>query len=524
MVGDPFDNSTSGEVFAFDIDPISGTVGANHVFFRDLPIGDEYGTSVAVDDPIVVVGEPEHDDAGADAGAVHVFRMLGGTAHSQEQRLMASDAEAGDRFGMTVAVHGNTIAIGADCEDEAGSCAGAVYIFEYDAMSSIWVETAKLMGCGGTESRLLGRSLSFFGDRLLAGGNGDAYLFERSMGAWSFIDRISPASYSFNFASSVAINDTVGMVGAPGTASVGRVEVFGDLSDPTCPPFIDCNLNGISDACDLDGMTSFDCNRNSIPDECDIAAKLEDDCDGNLVPDNCEITDYLLDSGSGGPLGFAEGVAVDWIWMNQFNVLEHASILKSISVAWPATIAAPDATLLVYSDPNQDQDPTDGILLCTVDVPTSPGDGETLTKYIIPDTPVGNTGDSFFVGVFIALPNGGAGASFTTVQTESRSWMASSVLGDGDIMTLANNSTPPILLEDICCLGDWLLRADAQHASGLPVACAAPGDADNDGVVGIVDFLAVLAQWGACMDCPADFDGDGSVGISDFLTVLANWG
>jgi hypothetical protein len=45
---------------------------------------------------------------------------------------------------------------------------------------------------------------------------------------------------------------------------------------------------------------------------------------------------------------------------------------------------------------------------------------------------------------------------------------------------------------------------------------------DNDGVVGIVDFLVLLAQWDV-VDTPCDFDG-GGVGINDFLELLANWG
>jgi len=44
---------------------------------------------------------------------------------------------------------------------------------------------------------------------------------------------------------------------------------------------------------------------------------------------------------------------------------------------------------------------------------------------------------------------------------------------------------------------------------------------DNDGIVGIVDFLALLAAWGSTGPC--DFDGSG-VGITDFLQVLANGG
>ena len=48
-------------------------------------------------------------------------------------------------------------------------------------------------------------------------------------------------------------------------------------------------------------------------------------------------------------------------------------------------------------------------------------------------------------------------------------------------------------------------------------------------MVGITDFLMLLAVWGPCPDpcppsCAADLDGDCTVGITDFLMLLANWG
>ena len=52
---------------------------------------------------------------------------------------------------------------------------------------------------------------------------------------------------------------------------------------------------------------------------------------------------------------------------------------------------------------------------------------------------------------------------------------------------------------------------------------ACPWDCgDTDGMTGISDFLALLAQWGQT-DSSCDFDG-GGVGITDFLALLANWG
>ena len=54
------------------------------------------------------------------------------------------------------------------------------------------------------------------------------------------------------------------------------------------------------------------------------------------------------------------------------------------------------------------------------------------------------------------------------------------------------------------------------------------GDLDGDGLVGITDFLMLLADWGACPGpcpptCAADLDHDCNVGIADFLMLLANW-
>ncbi len=52
--------------------------------------------------------------------------------------------------------------------------------------------------------------------------------------------------------------------------------------------------------------------------------------------------------------------------------------------------------------------------------------------------------------------------------------------------------------------------------------CIGDCEATPDGIVGIVDFLALLAQWGQ-VGAPCDFDG-GGVGIPDFLILLASWG
>ncbi len=73
-----------------------------------------------------------------------------------------------------------------------------------------------------------------------------------------------------------------------------------------------------------------------------------------------------------------------------------------------------------------------------------------------------------------------------------------------------------------------ILAGDVTDANGngVPDECDVFGDLDGDGIVGINDFLALLAAWGLCGDCnacPADLSDDCQVGIDDFLLLLAAW-
>ena len=58
------------------------------------------------------------------------------------------------------------------------------------------------------------------------------------------------------------------------------------------------------------------------------------------------------------------------------------------------------------------------------------------------------------------------------------------------------------------------------------VTCSLP-DIDQDGVVGILDFLDLLSLWGPA-DCSVfkrgDLNMDGEVGVTDLLILLEAWG
>ena len=87
----------------------------------DVTAGDNFGTSVAIDSDIVVVGSNGMDE---NKGAVYVFDATTGV----QVRLAASDGAEQDSFGYSVAISGNYIVVGAPFGDD-GESSGAVYLF-----------------------------------------------------------------------------------------------------------------------------------------------------------------------------------------------------------------------------------------------------------------------------------------------------------------------------------------------------------------------------------------------------------
>jgi hypothetical protein len=56
--------------------------------------------------------------------------------------------------------------------------------------------------------------------------------------------------------------------------------------------------------------------------------------------------------------------------------------------------------------------------------------------------------------------------------------------------------------------------------SACPCDCALP----SDGVVNVVDFLALIGDWGGTGPCDCADGGDGTVNVVDFLAMLGVWG
>ena len=94
-----------------------------------------------IDGNTAVLGAFFRDDAGSASGAAYVF-VRSGTTWTQQQRLNASDAAAGDMFGNAVAVSGNTLIVGAYLDEGSGAGSGSAYVFRRSGTT--WTQQSKI--------------------------------------------------------------------------------------------------------------------------------------------------------------------------------------------------------------------------------------------------------------------------------------------------------------------------------------------------------------------------------------------
>ncbi|QQS40114.1 MAG: FG-GAP repeat protein [Acidobacteriota bacterium] len=130
---------------------------------------DEFGFSVSIYGDIAVVGSPADDDGGSASGSAYLFYRNNGGADSwgQQVKILASEADPGDRFGSSVAVYGSAAAVGAPNDDGAR---GAVYMFRKNSGGSdAWGELDKLAPDDGAMGDQFGASVSLHVDSLLVG-------------------------------------------------------------------------------------------------------------------------------------------------------------------------------------------------------------------------------------------------------------------------------------------------------------------------------------------------------------------
>jgi hypothetical protein len=138
----------------------------------DGAAGDAFGVSVAMDGDTVVVGAYRDDDYGTDSGAAYVFdRNQGGADNwGQVTKLTAADGAAWDWFGVRVSIDGDTVVVGTPTDDDLGTDSGSVYVFARNqGGTDNWGLVKKLTASDGAAEDRFGYAVAISGDNLVVG-------------------------------------------------------------------------------------------------------------------------------------------------------------------------------------------------------------------------------------------------------------------------------------------------------------------------------------------------------------------
>ena len=213
---------------------------------------DNFGWSLGYSNNIAVIGTPWDNISRSDQGSAYVFRSIEtatGT-HTQNFKLIASDAAASDELGFSVSVFGTSAIVGAAYDNGTRSDQGSVYLYRNldTATGSTVTETAKLIASDPTASAYFGFASSLNGNTALIGASGATVDDNSNQGAAYLYRNLNTATGTAtqnaklvssngetydSFGSSVSLDGTMGLVGAYNTSAGGNAYLFRDLDTAT---------------------------------------------------------------------------------------------------------------------------------------------------------------------------------------------------------------------------------------------------------------------------------------------------
>lgn len=235
-----------------------------------LTTNDRFGRAVAMTEDLLAVGAINSDVNGTNVGAVYLYeRNSGGPDNWGETgRIAPIGLPLADRFGLSVALEGDLLAVGAPDVDfyGTGKPTGAVLLFARDPGSDVWSEVMRWAPSdAGSSNALFGWSVALSGDQLVVGApqynaagsatvkEGAVFCLSRNAGGpdqWGWVQTIIAAetNLSREFGWEVSLDDGLLAVGAPtmtagGVASAGRVFIYETTGTDTFAPVQELNVS-----------------------------------------------------------------------------------------------------------------------------------------------------------------------------------------------------------------------------------------------------------------------------------------
>lgn len=150
MVADPsFSEDGLGEVHVFERTPSGAWFRSALLRPWDGGNGTGFGSALGVQGGFAYIGAGTAD---GNYGAVYIFRH-DGARWVPYQKIRGQGAVLGAQFGISLAVDGDRLVVGANRDGGNGGQAGAIYVFERDAAGT-WLQrrdssrmTARLATC-----------------------------------------------------------------------------------------------------------------------------------------------------------------------------------------------------------------------------------------------------------------------------------------------------------------------------------------------------------------------------------------
>ena len=188
-----------GARYPITVDPIAQQA---YLKASNTEAGDSFGTSVAISGDTVVVGAPfedsgakaingdQNDNSVFSAGAVYIFVRINGVW--SQQAYLKPSKNAGEAFGRSVAISGDTVVVSAPHEDTKAENSGAAYIFVRSG--GIWSEEAIIKASNAGQFDQFGFSLAISGETVVVGAPQED---SNAAGIKGDVDNNSGAAYVF---------------------------------------------------------------------------------------------------------------------------------------------------------------------------------------------------------------------------------------------------------------------------------------------------------------------------------------
>lgn len=184
LIAEPLNVRKSGVIYVYRRDRAGTWAEAQRLTASDASLGDRFGRAMAVDGATLIVGATSRDTS---LGGAYAFQRDVMGRWAETQRLAASDGVRPDALGRMAALAGDLAAVASWGHNKS---AGAVYLYRRDPAGR-WTEEAKLTANDGAANDFFGSAIAIRGDRVLVGASqknqrtGAAYLFRRDAGgAW----------------------------------------------------------------------------------------------------------------------------------------------------------------------------------------------------------------------------------------------------------------------------------------------------------------------------------------------------